>query len=304
MCASITVTTVFPNNGVAFAASLEDAVATEETRAANEYAEATNENRATAETASAEEDEIEIEREEVMEGSDSMDFTGGEGGVSLVDEADPNIEPYATADEFGEIVADVKEEAAIVAEDISKRDQYQKEFKLEDNARLLVVYPEAVHYEKNGEWEDIDNTLIASQSMNGKSVLINQANVVDMELPQIFSANQPISLKYKDYEISFALEGAASAVVDEKKTVVEDGSAAVESRVESSTASGTESNTAPSTAFEPESSELPEAASEDNLTDEDISVEESLEGFDLEGFESKSEDAAVQCRIIRSVRIK
>ena len=176
LCASITVTTVFPDNGVAFAAGLEDAVATEETRAANEYAEATNENRATAETASAEEDEIEIEPEEVMEGSDSMDFTGGEGGVSLVDEADPNIEPYATADEFGEIVADVKEEAAIVAEDISKRDQYQKEFKLEDNTRLLVVYPEAVHYEKNGEWEDIDNTLIASQSMNGKSVLTNQAN--------------------------------------------------------------------------------------------------------------------------------
>ena len=176
LCASITVTTVFPDNGVALAASLEDAVATEETRAANEYAEATDENRATAETASAEEDEIEIEPEEVMEGSDSMDFTGGEGGVSLVDEADPNIEPYATADEFGEIVADVKEEAAIVAEDISKRDQYQKEFKLEDNARLLVVYPEAVHYEKNGEWEDIDNTLIASQSMNGKSVLTNQVN--------------------------------------------------------------------------------------------------------------------------------
>ena len=43
LCASITVTTVFPDNGVAFAASLEDAVATEETRAANEYAEATEE---------------------------------------------------------------------------------------------------------------------------------------------------------------------------------------------------------------------------------------------------------------------
>ena len=179
LCASITVTTVFPDNGVAFAASLEDTVATEETRAANEYAEATEENWAVSETASADDeavDAIEIEPEEVMEGSDSMDFTGGEGGVSLVDEADPNIEPYATADEFGEIVADAKEEAAIVAEDISKRDQYQKEFKLEDNTRLLVVYPEAVHYEKNGEWEDIDNTLIASQSMNGKSVLTNQAN--------------------------------------------------------------------------------------------------------------------------------
>ena len=41
LCASISATTIFPDNGVAFAASLEDAVATEETRAANEYAEAT-----------------------------------------------------------------------------------------------------------------------------------------------------------------------------------------------------------------------------------------------------------------------
>ena len=58
LCASITVTTVFPDNGVAFAVSLEDAVATEETSA---------------------------------------------------------------ADEFGEIAADVKEEAAIVAEDTAGR---------------------------------------------------------------------------------------------------------------------------------------------------------------------------------------
>ena len=171
LCLAITATTIFPDNAVAFAASLEDAVASEETAASSEFAEA-----AVSETAPAENDEVIIAPEEVIEGSDSMGFIGGEGGVSLVDEADADLEPYATADEFGEIVADVKEEAVIVAEDISRRDQYQKEFKLEDNTRLLVVYPEAVHYEKNGEWEDIDNTLIASQSMNGKSVLTNQVN--------------------------------------------------------------------------------------------------------------------------------
>ena len=85
LCASITETTVFPDNGAAFAASLEDAVATEETRAANEFAEATEENRAVSETASADNaavDANEIEPEEVMEGSNTIEFTGGEGGVS------------------------------------------------------------------------------------------------------------------------------------------------------------------------------------------------------------------------------
>ena len=65
---AITETTIFPDNGVAFAASLEDAVATEETRAANEFAEATEESWAISETASADDeavDAIEIEPEEV-----------------------------------------------------------------------------------------------------------------------------------------------------------------------------------------------------------------------------------------------
>ena len=68
LCLSITATTIFPDNGVAFAASLEDAVATEETRAANEFVEATEESWAISEPASADDeavDAIEIEPEEV-----------------------------------------------------------------------------------------------------------------------------------------------------------------------------------------------------------------------------------------------
>ena len=209
LCASISATTIFPDNGVAFAASLEDAVASEETSASSEFAEA-----AVSETAPAEDDEVIIAPEEVIEGSDSMGFTGGEGGVSLVDEADPDIDLFSASNEVGEIEADEVEEAAIVAEDLDKRDTYQKEFKLEDNTRLLVMYPEAVHYEENGKWEEIDNSLIAAQNADGIAVYTNRANAVNMELPQLFSADQPISLKYEDYEISFALEGALSATVD------------------------------------------------------------------------------------------
>ena len=125
LCASISATTIFPDNGVALAASLEDAVASEETSASSEFAEA-----AVSETAPAEDDEVIIAPEEVIEGSDSMGFTGGEGGVSLVDEADPDIDLFSASNEVGKIEADEVEEAAIVAEDLDKRDTYQKEFKL------------------------------------------------------------------------------------------------------------------------------------------------------------------------------
>ena len=283
LCASISATTIFPDNGVAFAASLEDAVASEETSASSEFAEA-----AVSETAPAEDDEVIIAPEEVIEGSDSMGFTGGEGGVSLVDEADPDIDLFSASNEVGEIEADEVEEAAIVAEDLDKRDTYQKEFKLEDNTRLLVMYPEAVHYEENGKWEEIDNSLIAAQNADGIAVYTNRANAVNMELPQLFSADQPISLKYEDYEISFALEGALSATVDVGGVGVMDSAASAESTLpESSSAADTNASTESETETTESITDAEEntTAASDNISDE-TSAEASLEGM-----EDESEDA-------------
>ncbi|MEI3238628.1 MAG: hypothetical protein V8S32_00890 [Lachnospiraceae bacterium] len=283
LCASISATTIFPDNGVALAASLEDAVASEETAASSEFAEA-----AVSETAPAEDDEVIIAPEEVIEGSDSMGFTGGEGGVSLVDEADPDIDLFSASNEVGEIEADEVEEAAIVAEDLDKRDTYQKEFKLEDNTRLLVMYPEAVHYEENGKWEEIDNSLIAAQNADGIAVYTNRANAVNMELPQLFSADQPISLKYEDYEISFALEGALSATVDVGGVGVMDSAASAESTLpESSSAADTNA----STESETETTEsITDAEENTTAASDDISDETSAEAS-LEGMEDESEDA-------------
>ena len=282
LCASISATTIFPDNGVALAASLEDAVASEETAASSEFAEA-----AISETAPAEDDEIIIAPEEVIEGSDSMGFTGGEGGVSLVDEADPDIDLFSAANEVGEIEADEVEEAAIVAEDLDKRDTYQKEFKLEDNTRLLVMYPEAVHYEENGKWEEIDNSLIAAQNADGIAVYTNRANAVNMELPQLFSADQPISLKYEDYEISFALEGALSTAVDASGVGVMDSAASAESTLtESSSAADTDA----STESETDTTEnITDAEQNTDAASDDISEETSAEAS-LEGLEDESED--------------
>ena len=53
------------------------------------------------------------------------------------------------------------ESAYIVEEIISKRSECGKEYLLSNGLHMAAVYPEPVHYEKDGGWEDIDNTLKA-----------------------------------------------------------------------------------------------------------------------------------------------
>ena len=52
-----------------------------------------------------------------------------------------------------------EETAYIVGEDESLRKENEKHFHLSDGSYIAAVYPEAVHYLEDGEWEEIDNTL-------------------------------------------------------------------------------------------------------------------------------------------------
>ena len=52
-----------------------------------------------------------------------------------------------------------KQAAEVVGEDRSQREEYAKRFRMTDRSWLAVAYPEAVHFEENGEWVEIDNRL-------------------------------------------------------------------------------------------------------------------------------------------------
>ena len=52
-----------------------------------------------------------------------------------------------------------KQAAEVVGEDRSQREEYVKRFRMTDRSWLAVAYPEAVHFEENGEWVEIDNRL-------------------------------------------------------------------------------------------------------------------------------------------------
>ena len=51
------------------------------------------------------------------------------------------------------------DEIAVLGEDTSLREEFTKQYTLENGAKMAVVYPSAVHYEENGAWQDIDNRL-------------------------------------------------------------------------------------------------------------------------------------------------
>ena len=61
--------------------------------------------------------------------------------------------PFAFADES------TKRELTVVEEDVMMRSDFEKHYIMSDGSRIALSYPEAVNYEYNGEWLEVDNTL-------------------------------------------------------------------------------------------------------------------------------------------------
>ena len=59
---------------------------------------------------------------------------------------------------------DAPSDANIIGESVDKRTEFSKEFKLSNGMNMIVVYPEAVHFQKDNTWEEIDNTLVTDNS--------------------------------------------------------------------------------------------------------------------------------------------
>ena len=92
--------------------------------------------------------------------------------------------------------------AQIVEEDISKRGQYYKEFVLNNGLRMATLYPYAVHYEKDGQWEEIDNTLVVS----GDNYM-NTAGEWSVSFPKSMNRNTAVSIQKDGYTLRFYMAG-------------------------------------------------------------------------------------------------
>lgn len=98
------------------------------------------------------------------------------------------------------------EKAEIVCEVEEKRDEYSKTFKRKDGSYTTVISEMPLHTQKDGEWEEIDNTLQVSDE-----VLKNADGVYDIEFPGTISENEKITVTNDGESIAFSVNNIESA---------------------------------------------------------------------------------------------
>ena len=96
--------------------------------------------------------------------------------------------------------------ATVVEEDTSRRGEYYKEFVLNNGLRLAAVYADPIHFEEDGQWKDIDNTLKAVD-IKGISGYTNTAGVWQVYFPQQLTGSNAISVTKDGYTVSFGMAG-------------------------------------------------------------------------------------------------
>ncbi len=94
-------------------------------------------------------------------------------------------------------------DARIVEEIVDKRTEYSKEFLLSNGLHMAAVYADAVHYEKDSGWAEIDNTLTAK--LDG--TYTNTAGVWNVSFPQTLTGAKSVTIEKDGYTLSFAMAG-------------------------------------------------------------------------------------------------
>ena len=98
------------------------------------------------------------------------------------------------------------EDVQIVSEVTEKRTEFSKEYKLSNGLHMAAVYPEAVHYEENGEWKDIDNTLQLAK-VGDANAYINTAGIWDVAFPEQLSDDRGVTISKDGYTLYFFMSG-------------------------------------------------------------------------------------------------
>ena len=123
-----------------------------------------------------------------------------------------------------------KKEPKILKEIVEKRESNIKHFLLDNFSYEAVVYNQPVHYLENGQWQDIDNSLVdpaSNEDVNSninqdpenkfgsgteeegtKYVLENKANDFKVKIAKNTKSSKLVSVKKGEYEISWDLPDA------------------------------------------------------------------------------------------------
>ena len=84
----------------------------------------------------------------------------------------------ATVQEQATDIETMSEEVFVLAEDVTKRGEFEKHFYCSDGTFMAVTYPEAVHYlDDNNQWAEVDNSLLFNSNKGAYEVENGNFNV-------------------------------------------------------------------------------------------------------------------------------
>ena len=101
-----------------------------------------------------------------------------------------------------------KAEGKIIGEITDKRDINIKHFRKDDLTFEADVFPFAVHYKKDGKWEDINNTMVDGVDEENNDTLENKDNSYKVKIAKNTSSSKLVQIQKDGYEVSWNLEGA------------------------------------------------------------------------------------------------
>ena len=106
----------------------------------------------------------------------------------------------------------VNADAGITGEITGKRTKFVKQFAMSDGSYTAAIYSMPVHYKKNGNWKEIDTTLVKSGKKNYKT----KATDLSIKISQKANKKSVVSLKRGNTSLSIALKGKKLKAVKAK----------------------------------------------------------------------------------------
>ena len=104
------------------------------------------------------------------------------------------------------------EEAEIISELTEKRDETTKYFAMSDGTTKACIYPQNIHYLDEGEYKEIDNTLV-KDTKDSKTYYKNKNNSFSVKIPEYYGDDY-IEFSDENGYVKFKLKGATNKKIE------------------------------------------------------------------------------------------
>jgi RHS repeat-associated protein len=112
--------------------------------------------------------------------------------------------PTTTDDDFDYSQVELSSEV------VSERTESTKTFLREDGSYVVAMYDDVIHYEDNGEFKNIDNSLIYNDTSDEYS---NKENKFSIKFPKKLDDNKSVKLVLGDYRVDWSIQATTEAPI-------------------------------------------------------------------------------------------